>query len=342
MTGSSPLAVEYRLSSDESARIRAVAGALARKYTTTDDVGLVDELYMAARRLPDGPIRFLREFRMHEPAGACIVRGLAIDDRIGPTPARWRDRPVPNPALAEEIITLLYGAVLGEPFAWATQQDGRLVHDIFPMKEHRGDQLGFGSEVVLTWHTEDAFHPYRGDYLVLTCLRNPDGIPTTAARLDMSRLESASVRILLQERFLIGPDESHLPHNNDARLGELTPSFAEIEAMNAEPRAIAVLSGDPEDPYLRLDPYFMSVPDGDTEAQRAFDDICVAIDESMNEIRLQAGDTVVLDNFKSVHGRPAFVPRFDGTDRWLKRVNVTRDLRKSRAGRRSPGSCVVG
>jgi hypothetical protein len=34
-----------------------------------------------------------------------------------------------------------------------------------------------------------------------------------------------------------------------------------------------------------------------------------------------------------VHGRKPFRARFDGADRWLKRLNVARDLRKSRAVR---------
>ncbi len=33
--------------------------------------------------------------------------------------------------------------------------------------------------------------------------------------------------------------------------------------------------------------------------------------------------------------------RFDGTDRWLKRINVARDLRKSRAVRKAPASRVI-
>jgi hypothetical protein len=34
------------------------------------------------------------------------------------------------------------------------------------------------------------------------------------------------------------------------------------------------------------------------------------------------------------HGRQPFTARFDGTDRWLTRLNIARDLRKSRAQRR--------
>jgi alpha-ketoglutarate-dependent taurine dioxygenase len=39
-------------------------------------------------------------------------------------------------------------------------------------------------------------------------------------------------------------------------------------------------------------------------------------------VRLAAGDVLVVDNDVVVHGREPFRPRYDGTDRWLKRVSV--------------------
>ena len=50
-------------------------------------------------------------------------------------------------------------------------------------------------------------------------------------------------------------------------------------------------------------------------------------------IPLAPGECVFIDNFQGVHGRQAFRPRFDGTDRWLRGLNVSRDLRKSRTAR---------
>jgi alpha-ketoglutarate-dependent taurine dioxygenase len=41
---------------------------------------------------------------------------------------------------------------------------------------------------------------------------------------------------------------------------------------------------------------------------------------------LQAGDVLVIDNERAVHGRTPFVPRYDGTDRWLKRALVVTSL----------------
>ena len=39
-------------------------------------------------------------------------------------------------------------------------------------------------------------------------------------------------------------------------------------------------------------------------------------------IELDKGDLVIIDNHHIVHGRTAYSPRFDGTDRWLQRVLI--------------------
>jgi alpha-ketoglutarate-dependent taurine dioxygenase len=65
------------------------------------------------------------------------------------------------------------------------------------------------------------------------------------------------------------------------------------------------------------------------------------IDESLTDLVLQAGDICFIDNYRAVHGRRPFKARYDGTDRWLKRVNIARDLRKSRGLRVSNLSRVI-
>ncbi|MEZ5272765.1 MAG: TauD/TfdA family dioxygenase [Ilumatobacteraceae bacterium] len=50
-------------------------------------------------------------------------------------------------------------------------------------------------------------------------------------------------------------------------------------------------------------------------------------------VALEAGDLLVVDNHVAVHGRTAYTPRFDGTDRWLQRAMVVPDLAPS-AGER--------
>ena len=332
------------LTADEIADIRALLSGLARRYSTPEDPQFLQDADVAAHDLPLRIRKALRQFRLHEPDSAlCIVSGWPVtDEEIGRTPAHWRAKELDNRALQEEMLLVLLGSLLGDLIGWSTQQDGRVVHDILPIKEHQHEQLGSGSEELLTWHTEDAFHPYRGDYLGLMCLRNPDRVPTTFAPVRKARITPEEFRLLSEPHFTIKPDESHLPKNRGT--GAVSPlverAYAKIERMMHTPDKIPVLFGDPEAPYLRVDPYFVD-PSDDPEAQRALDAVMARIDVALEDQVLEPGDICFIDNFQAVHGRKPFRARFDGTDRWLKRVNITRDLRKSRDSRESAGSRLL-
>jgi Fe(II)/alpha-ketoglutarate-dependent arginine beta-hydroxylase len=301
-----------------------------------DDFGLLeadDSLLRAttlAHRLPLRIRLALNEFRLERRSGVLCISGYQVDqDRLGPTPGHWRDRAGRSPAHREELLLLLYGSLLGDPFAWATQQDGRLIHDVLPIKGHEHEQLGSSSEALLTWHTEDAFHPLRGDFLSFACLRNPYGAATTVGYADALDLPAEIKAVLYQERFIIRPDEAHLAKNNAAE----DQNFDKIEDMQRNPDRVAVLFGDPSRPYIRADPYFMAVEESDHEAQAALDALVKTMDELMFDLRLESGDFCFIDNYRVVHGRKPFKARHDGTDRWMKRVNLTSDLRKSRMAR---------
>jgi Fe(II)/alpha-ketoglutarate-dependent arginine beta-hydroxylase len=284
-----------------------------------------------AHQLPARIREHLNAFRLGRLSGVLCISGYAVDhDRLGPTPGHWRDRPRRSPAYREEALLVMLGSLIGDPFAWGTQQDGRLVHDVVPIKGHENEQLGSSSESLLTWHTEDAFHPLRGDFLSFACLRNPYDAATTVGYVDDLELPESVAEILFQERFGIRPDESHLAKNNS------TPevaAFDDINEMQRNPDRVAVFFGDRHQPFIRADPYFMIVGDDDPEAQKALDTLVRAMDEAMFDMVLADGDFCFLDNFRAVHGRKPFKARHDGTDRWLKRVNLTVDLRKSRAAR---------
>jgi Fe(II)/alpha-ketoglutarate-dependent arginine beta-hydroxylase len=239
------------------------------------------------------------------------------------------------------------GSLMGDVFGWATQQDGTVVHDIMPVRGYEHSQLGTGSEDLLWWHTEEAFHPYRCDYLGLMCLRNPDRVPTTFASIADVRLDPDVRDLLFEPHFVIRPDDSHLdtaraPVPRTGKEGRLLAAARlRVEQMNDVPQRVSVLHGDPDDPYLAIDPFYMEVLDDDAKAREALDVISQALDARVCEVALQPGEILLVDNFRAVHGRKPFRARYDGTDRWLKRINITRDLRKSRAQRATSGARVV-
>ncbi|SFR02257.1 arginine beta-hydroxylase, Fe(II)/alpha-ketoglutarate-dependent [Lentzea waywayandensis] len=337
------------LSASDLAEADALVATLAEQYQSVENPAFVREATVLAHELPRALRAGLLEFRLTEPHPLCVVGGYVIDnDRIGPTPAHWKDcGGEGRPTLAEDLFFYLCASLLGDPIAWSTQQDGRLLHDVFPIKEHQYEQLGSGSEELLTWHIEDAFHPMRTDYVGLMCLRNPDGVNTTYGSLEGIDLPADVVEVLRQDRFPIRPDRSHLAANRqnddgDEQLRRLRDrSYEWISGLDANPEPIAVLFGPQEDPYLRLDPYFMEVPASDPEAAAALDTIVKAIDANIAGYALKPGEVLFLDNYRGTHGREPFTARFDGTDRWLTRLNIARDLRKSRAHRRTANDRTI-
>lgn len=338
-----------RLTDEEVLAIEAITNELAARYDSVERNEFLREAPTYAQELPRSLRAQLNDFRLIEPAGLCLVSGLPVDDaKIGPTPPHWKNRPVPTTTQREDFFFFLCASLLGDPIGWATQQDGYIMHDILPIKGNEHEQLGTGSADLLAWHTEDAFHPYRTDYLGLMCLRNADNVPTTYATIDQTQLDEATARILLEPRFVIRPDESHLEKNRSGAQRDLGASeellrrsYDRINRMNSAPEKLAVLFGDPQSPYVRLDPYFMDRIADDPMAMAALDKLVAAMDEQISGVALQPGDILFIDNYRVVHGRAPFKARYDGTDRWLRRLNIARDLRKSRDARPCATSRII-
>ncbi|MFF1697658.1 guanitoxin biosynthesis L-enduracididine beta-hydroxylase GntD [Streptomyces sp. NPDC058257] len=335
------------LTREEAAECRALAAELAQEHASVESREFLDNASVYAQELPRGLRAALNEFRMKEPEVACVVSGFRVDDdAIGATPEHWKSRSAQSPTLEEELFFLLCGQLLGDPIGWATQQEGRIMHDVMPIKGHEIGQLGTGSSTPLEWHTEDAFHPYRADYVGLMCLRNPDAARTTYVGVADLDLDERTRETLSGAFFPLVPDDAHRPENRgepgaDAATAELQErSYARIRRMLDQPEPVPILFGDPADPYLRVHPYYMA-PIQNEAARTAMAVFSEKVETCMREDVLQPGQVIFIDNFKAIHGRRPFKARYDGKDRWLKRINVTRDLRKSRDARTAAHERVI-
>jgi Fe(II)/alpha-ketoglutarate-dependent arginine beta-hydroxylase len=336
---------QISLTAAEVADCRAVVGELAASFVSVEDHDLLAKLSVYAHELPRSLRSRLNAFRLCESSAAVVVSGFPVDeDRIGPTPPNWGGQVDPVCTFPEDAFFMLCASLLGEPFGWATQQGSRLLHDIVPIRGHEELQLNSASTARIWWHVEDAFHPFRAEYLGMMCLRNPDRVATTYAPVTSVKLAPDVVEVLFQRRFVIRPDESHqIEADSDLAGGGalVRRSYERVGRMRDEPTRIAVLFGDPEAPYLRLDPYFMDRTPDDPDAEAALQALCTELDRALTEVALLPGQVIFVDNYRAVHGRNPFRPRYDGRDRWMKRVNVTRDLRKSRELRSGPAARVL-
>lgn len=335
----------YQISLNEAEQngLESLLQNLSQRYSSVEDKDFLENSRLYSHELPLRLKKTIDRYAYREDgAGYCRISGYPLDmATLTPTPNDWANRVEPSPTIREEMFLVLCSCLLGDPIAWATQQNGYLVHDIMPMKKYEHEQLGFSSKELLTWHVEDAFHDYRGDYLGMMCLRNPTATATLFASIADIELSERDLALLAKPVYTIRPDESHKAKNKvdglaqaDIEAGDLTSSYDFIEQLSTKPDPIPVLFGDLRDPYLRVDPFFMEEPD-DTECAAALDRLVHAIEDKMQHLVLQPGETLFVDNFRAVHGRLPFEAKYDGSDRWLKRVNVARDLRKSRARRRN-------
>ncbi|WBB56653.1 guanitoxin biosynthesis L-enduracididine beta-hydroxylase GntD [Verrucosispora sp. WMMD573] len=321
----------YQLSDADLASLASIAETI-RSAPFADPLRpeFYDRNRYAVRHLPPGLWEFLDEFRHGEPAAACSVHGFPIDDReAGPTPRHWNAEQRGAQVTEVEVFMALCGMALGDPFTWATLQDGRLVQNIVPIAGDEERQNGHGSEALLEFHTEDAFHPHRCDYLLLFGVRNEDKVATTVASVRDLTLDAADVEVLRQPRYHIRPDDEHIRQLTLSQPDH--PALRLVERMRDAPEPVAVLFGDPARPYLRIDLPFMQCVGGDDDvtAQRALDALHTQLLAHQHDVVVERGTLLIVDNYQAVHGRKSFRARYDGTDRWLKKITVSRNLRRA-------------
>jgi L-asparagine oxygenase len=255
-------------------------------------------------------------------AGSLLVRGVDIGS-VPPTPLTACPTTEPGTELGHHdrnerpgVRSLLHvAAMLGEPVGYAQEHGGDVVQDLYPLKSSVGKQLSTSSGTNLAFHTETAFHPYKPRYLLLLCQRGDHTAQTTLCSVEAitAVLSPATVEVLRQARFRTGVDMSF---GSTSRW--LTPPHP-------------VLAGADGHEELTFDAELTVGLDA------AASDALVAVSDAIAHIHtsvtLEAGDLLVIDNHRAVHGRSSFTARFDGTDRWLLRTFVVNDLAPSEGQR---------
>ena len=72
----------------------------------------------------------------------------------------------------------------------------------------------------------------------------------------------------------------------------------------------------------------MFCAEGGLAATAALDHLMAELQRVARDVVVDPGTLLVFDNYAAVHGRRSFRCRHDGTDRWLKKLLVRRDLRR--------------
>ncbi|MFL6126504.1 TauD/TfdA family dioxygenase [Actinophytocola sp.] len=311
-----------KLTDDEQAGLSTLAGRAVRTAPRlVDHDGWQTEVRAMSCHLPVRLLEAIRRFRHDSgPDGTLTVTGLPIEANTLPPTPNVPDS-VEHVATVPAALAMLLGQQLGEVIAYREEKQGALVQNVVPVPSLAKSQSNGGS-VELEMHTENAFHPNRPDYVGLLCLRAAHqhrvGTRVAAVRRAHPLLDETDRMVLREPRFTT----------------EAPPSFTSTDCTGPQP----VLTGSADDPDICVD--FHTTSPLDAGAARALSHLREALEEVECELALETGDIVFLDNRLVVHGRIAFRPRYDGTDRWLHRVFVNLDHRRSRISRNGNGSVL--
>jgi L-asparagine oxygenase len=293
------------LSVAERDRALSALEALAGPRTSSVDE-LIDHAFVAmVSALPAAVLTEIAGLRRSSSAGSLVIRNLPIDPVLVPTPSTVT--PSLHDALPIARAALLGSVrILGEAFAYRAEYDGEIVGHVLPSKAGLDLVSSRGSRAVLPFHTEDVhLSPFSPDYVALMCLR-PDPGRTARTSLvhgtDVVRMLPSDVQEILRLPLF--------------RVRS-PPSFGDGRMVS---QPIPVLRGPGACPQVAVE---LSDMAGMTEsAQQSIDALWAACQEVSVDVTLDAGDVLLIDNRRVLHGRTSFEPKFDGTDRWCIRVLV--------------------
>ncbi|CAL9583841.1 Enduracididine beta-hydroxylase [Streptomyces sp. enrichment culture] len=235
-----------------------------------------------------------------------VLKGLprgAISDCSTPT-KHGDDRLL----LGFEMLALAIAMLMGQPMSYATQQGGRLINDIVPLREDSAvSNASSGYLHTFDFHTEDAFMCIPPNFIQLACVRNPTNTPVTLSGLSPTDLEPDAMAALRSPSYRIGVN----PKQSGWGL-----------SLPKDPRP--VVEGPATRPRIRYNAAnTVAVDEG---ARGALAALRCALSENSLELPLADGDIAIIDNHRIVHSRSPYEPSFAGKDRWLLRIVSYRDV----------------
>jgi L-asparagine oxygenase len=300
----SDVANEYVLADSEKQHVADLAARAAKH--------LKDGASALAPYLMDMPAELRRrlvDFARDSSSGFFLVRGMPVGD-LPPTPSVHSgtvlvDHPTTGSLL---LVAELLGALIG----YAEEKKGDLVHEVHPVRGEEKRIENSGS-VAFDFHTENVHHPLRPDFLGLLCLRQDHaGVAATrvaSVREAAPHLTPAQIEVLRRPEF-----RSFYP------TSFTRGSTGERPMCAPHP----VLFGPDDRLFLRYNSH--NTQAGDDEGRAALRALAEALEKVSHDIVLAPGELVVVDNHIAAHGRSAFVARYDGSDRWLRRFYSARSV----------------
>lgn len=253
------------------------------------------------------------KFKLDKNRSYILFKNLPLDRELCATPGDIFN-PNDKKAFTSEILLTSFATELGEPFNYIQEEQGTLFRNIRPTKINQYKQTSDSSKQELELHTETAFHSFKPDFLMLYCLRGDRNKQayTIVAKLDdilnELRDNKGVIEILKQPLYSTGIDVSFGNTDKDISIHNIPILYTSETEGNM------------------MITYDLDLMRATTkESQEAFEILTKAIRKVQKLILLEPGDMLIFDNKRVVHGRTAFKAYFDGSDRWLQRVYVSKN-----------------
>lgn len=240
------------------------------------------------------------------------LQNLPCDPSLPPTPTSDSGERSTSSYLSELLMTV-FVSELGYPISYADQRGGAIFHDIYPTVANAVKVSSQSSAVGLGFHSEMFFHPSPPDFLILHCLRSdPAGTALTGVA-DLATIESSlsaeDRQVLRQPEFAL--DLASL-HGNYRYAGR--------HITEKDPRPCIPVIAEGHEARFRFEPALMTPTSQISRQALLHAEHAAASTAAFGALR--SGGLLILDNRRSAHSRTSFMARFDGTDRWLRRMMV--------------------
>lgn len=313
-----PEIADVRLSEEEQRTLIGIAQDIRGEIEGLPEHQAVDAMLDAGEAAAEdfpGLYGALSELSTHESWKTMVVHG-PVPGLLPPTPDRYLE-PGENPLFKEDVYRgVLLGMMGLYAYGYDSQQPGNIHNNVIAIKNQFGVR-GISANPVdeLGLHVEDASYNLGDDnispdWLTIHALRNPHVVPSLVSIPDLTKL-SREARQALEEEFFVN-------HTNPGQGGD----------QNNADKPVAVLYG-PNGEWVRLNTEQLDL-DRHSPRHRAalqeFVDLAVA---STIDLDFLPGDIVINDNRRILHGRAQYkrhqMPRFDGEDRWQRRVVAADD-----------------
>jgi len=311
-------------SSQEANRVRAGHAAFIGCPVASEDS--LARIGQAARSTLPQRIKSLLSAMSKEAGPASVlIRGLAAEADLPPTPQRANPTGGAQLSLLSEVVLLGVATTLGEPVSYRAEKNGAILQSVFPVETERNSPSNESSSSMLDLHTELVFSRRKRtcpldvdspDFILLWCLRSdPDrDAATLVAAVDdlCAGLRRGHLRVLSEPRF-----ELRAPFSFTRDLPDDRPWVGPVPLLRGE------------SPHRRAAFDLACGTRGlDAEAESALAALrhTAKVPGVTKRIVLQPGELLILDNRRCAHGRTPFPARFDGSDRWMLRLYVRRSL----------------